>query len=67
MLQTPTTRLFLVPFHARRNLHNSLLAPDMHRAFQIEFIEAASFDAQRLVLITLVHKPAAASGAEIAV
>lgn len=39
----------------------------MHRAFQDEFFEAASFDAERLVLITLVHEPAAAFGAEIAV
>lgn len=39
----------------------------MHGAFQIEFFEAASFDAERLVFITLVHEPAAASGAEIAV
>lgn len=65
--RTLTTRLFLVPFHARRNLHNRLLAPNMHRAFQDEFFEAASFDAERLVLITLVHEPAATSGAEIAI
>lgn len=39
----------------------------MHRIFQIELFETASFDAERVVLITLVHEPAAASGAEIAV
>lgn len=39
----------------------------MHRAFHIEFFETASFEAEGLFPITLVHEPAAASGAEITV
>ncbi|MCJ1468943.1 hypothetical protein MMC07_007573 [Pseudocyphellaria aurata] len=39
----------------------------MHGSCQIDSVKQASLDAQRLLPVTLVHEPAAASGAEIAV
>lgn len=53
--------------HARRDLDDGFLAPNMHSAGQIEALETTGLDAERRVRVALVHQPAAASGAEVAI
>ena len=62
----PTRRFLLIPFHALRNLHDGLFAPNMHRTFHVQSFETARFDAQHISSGGRVDEPAAACGAEIA-